>query len=140
MIWNELKDSLRKLRIKNEQEAIMAIIDFQKSLGYEKCQSYRPIGHLKKVIKKIHRLYSNNKSTACIPYHLSHVNPTLLINPCIYPVSLKPVQFTVQNRYLPKTTLVVAIGGLVIIGLFVVVLGVVLIVVGLYALGFPYKN
>ncbi|RNA42481.1 hypothetical protein BpHYR1_019938 [Brachionus plicatilis] len=26
--------------------------------------------------------------SACIPYHLSHVNPTLLINPCIYPVSL----------------------------------------------------
>ncbi|RNA12346.1 partitioning defective 3 -like protein [Brachionus plicatilis] len=26
--------------------------------------------------------------SACIPYHLSHVNPTLLINPCNYPVSL----------------------------------------------------
>ncbi|RNA18951.1 hypothetical protein BpHYR1_000616 [Brachionus plicatilis] len=25
---------------------------------------------------------------ACIPYHLSHVNPTLLIYPCIYPVFL----------------------------------------------------
>ncbi|RNA12625.1 hypothetical protein BpHYR1_021976 [Brachionus plicatilis] len=25
---------------------------------------------------------------ACIPHHLSHINPTLLINPCIYPVSL----------------------------------------------------
>ncbi|RNA04057.1 hypothetical protein BpHYR1_038169 [Brachionus plicatilis] len=26
--------------------------------------------------------------SACIPYHLPHVNPTLLINQCIYRVSL----------------------------------------------------
>ncbi|RNA33712.1 hypothetical protein BpHYR1_024310 [Brachionus plicatilis] len=36
--------------------------------------------------------------SACIPYHLSHVNPTLLINPCIYPVSLVlRAAFTAKN-------------------------------------------
>ncbi|RNA04002.1 hypothetical protein BpHYR1_042608 [Brachionus plicatilis] len=36
LIWYFFSGTLRKLRIKTEQEAIMAIIDFQKSLGYEK--------------------------------------------------------------------------------------------------------
>ncbi|RNA07228.1 hypothetical protein BpHYR1_015276 [Brachionus plicatilis] len=43
--------------------------------------------------------------SACIPYHLSHVNPTLLINPCIYPVSLRGFKIIVfgLSGLLPQT-------------------------------------
>ncbi|CAF1083718.1 unnamed protein product [Brachionus calyciflorus] len=49
LVWNELKNFVRKKEISNELDLFQAINDFQKTLTVEKCKSY--VGHLKKVVK-----------------------------------------------------------------------------------------
>ncbi|RNA34971.1 hypothetical protein BpHYR1_036615 [Brachionus plicatilis] len=46
---------------------------------------------------------------ACIPYHLSHVNPTLLINPCIYLVSLVLIKKSQRLNQNPKIRFIIVL-------------------------------